>query len=48
MIEEISDQGNKIMEHMDIRDMKQYRAMISDFMNEVVSHSHQFSRINKG
>ncbi len=46
MIEEISAQGNKISEHMDIRDMKQYRMMISDFMNEVVTHSHEFSREN--
>lgn len=46
MIEKISEQGNKIAEHMDIRDMKQYRAMISEFMNEVVTHSHQFSREN--
>ena len=46
MIEEISQQGNKIAEHMDIRDMKQYRSMISEFMNEVVTHSHQFSREN--
>lgn len=46
MIEQITAQGNKIAEHMDIRDMKQYRMMISDFMNEVVSHSHEFSREN--
>lgn len=46
MIEEISAQGNKIAEHMDIRDMKQYRMMISDFMNEVVTHSHEFTREN--
>lgn len=46
MIEKISAQGNKIAEHMDIRDMKDYRMMISEFMNEVVTHSHQFSREN--
>ncbi len=46
MIKEISAQGNKIAEHMDIRDMKQYRMMISEFMNEVVTHSHEFSREN--
>lgn len=46
MVEEISKQGNKIAEHMDIRDMKQYRNMISEFINEVVTHSHQFSREN--
>ncbi len=46
MIKNISDQGNKIADHMDIRDMKEYRMMISEFMNEVVTHSHQFSREN--
>lgn len=46
MIEAITTQGNKIAEHMDIRDMKQYRMMISEFMNEVVTHSHEFSREN--
>lgn len=46
MIEKISAQGTKIAEHMDIRDMKDYRMMISDFMNEVVSHSHEFTREN--
>lgn len=46
MIEKILAQGNKIAEHMDIRDMKDYRMMISEFMNEVVTHSHQFSREN--
>lgn len=46
MIENITAQGNKIAEHMDIRDMKQYRMMISEFMNEVVTHSHEFSREN--
>lgn len=46
MIERITEQGNKLSEHMDIRDMKVYRAMISEFMNEIVSNSHKFSREN--
>ena len=46
MIERITQQGNKLSEHMDIRDMKVYRAMISEFMNEIVSNSHKFSREN--
>lgn len=46
MIEGITEQGNKLSEHMDIRDMKVYRAMISEFMNEIVSNSHKFSREN--
>ena len=31
---------------MDIADMKRYRSLIKDFMNEVVNRSHQFSREN--
>ena len=39
-------QGNRIAEHMDIRDMKKYRGLIRDFMNEVVYRSHKFSGEN--
>ena len=46
MIENITNQGKKIAEHMDIRDLKLYRSMISTFLNEIVTHSHQFSREN--
>ena len=46
MIENITNQGKKIAEHMDIRDLKMYRSMISTFLNEVVVNSHQFSREN--
>lgn len=46
MIEDITVQGKKIAEHMDIRDMKVYRNMISNFFNEVVANSHKFSREN--
>ena len=35
-----------IAQHMDIRDMKKYRGLVKDFMNEIVSHSHKFSREN--
>ena len=46
MMEEITMQGKKLSKHMDIRDMKKYRALIKDFMNEIVSRSHKFSREN--
>ena len=46
MVEEITKQGQKIAEHMDIRDLKVYRSMISNFLNEVVANSHEFSREN--
>ncbi|MBQ2576276.1 MAG: YaaR family protein [Lachnospiraceae bacterium] len=42
----IDEQGNKIAEHMDIRDMKKYRALVKEFVNEVVNRSHKFSREN--
>lgn len=46
LMEDITMQGNKISKKMDIRDMKKYRALIKEFMNEVVNRSHKFSREN--
>ena len=46
LMDEITEQGKKISEHMDIRDMKKYRSLVKDFMNEVVNRSHKFSREN--
>ncbi|MCR5272463.1 MAG: YaaR family protein [Lachnospiraceae bacterium] len=46
MLDEITTQGDRIAQHMDIRDMKKYRTLIKDFMNEVVNRSHKFSREN--
>lgn len=46
LIEDITIQGKKIADHMDIKDMKKYRSLITEFMNEVVTNSHQFSREN--
>lgn len=46
MMDDISTQGEKISKHMDIKDMKKYRELIKDFVNEVVTNSHQFTREN--
>lgn len=46
LMDEITEQGKKLSEHMDIRDMKKYRSLVKDFMNEVVNRSHKFSREN--
>lgn len=46
MMEEIVMQGDKIVKRMDVRDMKRYRTLIKDFMNEIVNRSHKFSREN--
>lgn len=46
MFQDITMQGKKISKHMDVRDMKRYRTLIKDFLNEIVNRSHKFSREN--
>lgn len=46
MMEDITVQGDKISKHMDIKDMRKYRELVKDFLNEVVNRSHKFSREN--
>lgn len=46
MMNEIIQHGDKLAKHMDIRDMKRYRKLIKEFMNEIVNRSHKFSREN--
>ena len=46
MMEEITMQGDKIVKRMDVKDMRRYRTLIKDFMNEIVNRSHKFSREN--
>lgn len=46
MMEEIVMQGDKLVKRMDVRDMKRYRILIKEFMNEIVNRSHKFSREN--
>ena len=46
MMEQITMQGEKLAKHRDIKDMRRYRGLIKDFMNEIVSRSHEFSREN--
>lgn len=46
LINDITEQGEKLSKHMDVGDMKQYRRLIGAFMNEIVNNSHKFSREN--
>lgn len=46
LMTEITAQGEKIGKKKDIRDMKKYRGLIKDFMNEIINRSHEFSREN--
>lgn len=43
---DITSQGERIARHMDIRDLRRYRGLIKEFLNEVVYRSHKFSRDN--
>ena len=44
LMEEITMQGDRLSKKRDIRDMKKYRGLIKEFLNEIVNRSHQFSR----
>ena len=46
LMKDITVQGNRIAEHMDIRDLKRYRGLVREFLEEVVYRSHKFSREN--
>ena len=46
MMNEITMQGDKLAKKRDIRDMKRYRGLVKDFLNEIVTRSHEFSREN--
>jgi len=44
MIDKIVEQGNKLAKKIDIREFKIYKAMISEFLDEIVNNSHKFSK----
>lgn len=46
LMNEITEQGKKISKHTDVRDMRRYRQLVKEFINEVVYRSHEFSREN--
>ena len=46
MMEQITMQGEKLAKHRDVKDMKRYRGLIKEFLNEIVGRSHEFSREN--
>ncbi|MCL2051822.1 MAG: YaaR family protein [Lachnospiraceae bacterium] len=46
LMEQITGQGQLLAKKRDIRDMKRYRGLIKEFMNEIISRSHEFTREN--
>lgn len=46
MLEDIVMQGDRIKKKTDVKDMRRYRGLVKEFLNEVVNRSHKFSREN--
>ena len=46
LMEEITMQGDKRAKPRNIKDMRRYRGLVKDFLNEIVNRSHSFSREN--
>ena len=46
LMQEITMQGDKLSKRRDVKDMRHYRGLIKEFLNEVVTHSHSFAREN--
>ena len=46
LMSRIDEQGKKISKKKDIRDMRRYRELIKELLNEVIYRSHEFSREN--
>jgi len=46
LMEEITMQGDRLAKRRDVKDMRHYRGLVKQFLNEVVTHSHAFSREN--
>jgi uncharacterized protein len=46
LVEKISEQGRKLAGKVDIRELKIYKKLISDFLDEAVSNSHEFFKRN--
>ena len=46
LMQAIIEEGDKLAKRKDLRDMKHYRGLVKDFLNEIISRSHEFSREN--
>jgi hypothetical protein len=46
LLSDITVQGKKIADHMDLGDLRHYRNLVKEFINEVVTNAHEYSREN--
>lgn len=47
LLNQIAEQAEKLSKKVDIRDLKTYKRLVSDFLDEAVNNSHKFSKENK-
>ena len=45
LMAEITTEGEKLAKKRDVKDMRHYRGLVKEFLNEVVTRSHSFSRV---
>ena len=46
LMSQITVEGEKLAKRRDVKDMKHYRGLVKEFLNEIVTRSHAFSREN--
>lgn len=47
LMSEINNQGDRLSKNMDIKELKQYKRLIADFLDEVVNSSLKYSKNNQ-
>ncbi|MCX7923786.1 MAG: YaaR family protein [Clostridia bacterium] len=46
LVDKITEQGDKLGKRLDIKELKVYKKLISEFLDEAVGNSHEFSKRN--
>ncbi len=47
LTERIFEQGDKLEKRIDVKELRVYKALIKEFLNEVVSHAHKYIKTSK-
>ena len=48
LMAEITTEGEKLAKKRDVKDMRHYRGLVKEFLNEVVTRSHSFTSFSSG
>ncbi|MCR5753263.1 MAG: YaaR family protein [Acetatifactor sp.] len=46
LMDQITTEGEKLYKRRDVKDMRHYRGLVKEFLNEIVTRSHSFTREN--